>query len=54
MGMYAGALGGLKRDLVLKKELEVKVEKLGKELDAYRKDYMDMMKNKKSNEMKDK
>lgn len=43
MGMYAGALGGLKRDLVLKKELEVKVEKLGKELDAYRKDYMDMM-----------
>ncbi len=43
MGMYAGALGGLKRDLILKKEMEEKVEKLGVELDKYRQDYLDMM-----------
>lgn len=42
MGMYAGALGGLRRDLVLKKELEEKVKKLGKDLDTYRQDYIDM------------
>ena len=43
MGMYAGALGGLKRDLILKKEMEEKVKKLGAELDKYRQDYLDMM-----------
>jgi hypothetical protein len=41
--MYAGALGGLKRDLVLKKELEQKVSKMSVELNKYRSDYLDMM-----------
>lgn len=43
MGAYAGAIGSLKRDLAIKKELEEKVRKLSDELSKAETDYMDMV-----------
>lgn len=43
MGAYAGAIGSLKRDLAIKKELEEKVRKLDDELSKAETDYMDMV-----------
>lgn len=43
MGMYSSALGGLKRDLVLKEELEKEVNDLNNKLASLSQDYLDMV-----------
>lgn len=43
MSVYATTIGSLKRDLTLRRESEEKLEALGKKLDTYRQDYIDMV-----------